>query len=1378
MKNMKYRLGTLLLLLSLCSCSNILSKNVKAESNTYVTIVPGDVSVRSVNPTEAYALEHLSSIYFDAKKAGVSKRNLANGLSKLSNLYDRQFILEDGAGEYTFELQGVIDNIWFYDKLENVQIEESATNAITFELKPVSGSSNPNVPFEDFGGISFTLNFNKTNVKKIHYTLQDFATWDDDLLDGSGDWAIVDQGDITSFGSGTVKYERLVKNTTGNTARLPVGTYRLTFDFMAEDGTGFVLINSFPYIVNVVKGRNSYLDETFDLNPVYTITYTDNGGSLAPGEKRPTKFTNVDRPVLPKMEKAGLTFKGWYSSSSFTSETGPLAVVPENRVENLPLYAKFVSSALYVDYGETDDSKSGEDVDNKLKTLDAAIYKINNSTGDKNLDWQIFIYGTYPAVCEIPSTVYGNARSITLIGATGSDSITVSSGSDPALAIDAATSSGNRVDVKIKNLSITGGVYVNTYSKLYVSGKTVIDNLVVEDSFTDELEDAPIYLADNLTSGSSITFTPDNYEDDAPYLYYSSVYKTRYVYTISEQNIKISDNRTYFHVTPQDGSTKNWYIDDDGCLTFDCIVSFTGAGTSPESYPSVSVPCCSTILPGNAYFKAPSNPGYVFVGWTYKKLISNSPETYDARIFVFEGEFNYDATFIEEDMELISTWVCDTATIYVDATNGINLIEYDDTKNEIVFADGSQTAPFGSIDCALEAIRIINNPARDYTIIVSGLTDEYNIQIDDTTPANSIILQGATTPASGELPADGIECTSSSSNDFASILLVEENAPDVTIKNMRIQLHHVSLVKDGIAIKIEKGSNVTLDQGSAILGSTNSSSYESNGAIAVENGASLLMKTGAVIKNFDMQISGVYVKQGGTFEMQGGTISNNEAQGSTILVEGSFTMSDGEISSNKQSGRTNGLNGKHYNGAGVCVYNGSFTMSGGKIINNTSHVLNYDCNMPTFGGGVYVNAGGSFIMENGEISGNRAAEEDGNGNANTNASSYANGGGICIEATGTTVGSFTMTGGTISGNTAVTSGNAIGFYEHDASEGISGKITLGGTAVIAADNDIYLPDYVTIEVASELTNAVDDATKPVITPANYTRTTALVTLAQGVDEGLAATEFVKFGVTKQNPGGADEREWSIDSNGKLLTTGLIAKTKANAVGDIVLKDGTVYGNALNTDASDIPDEVKNNAVAVIFYAGTGEEEETLGKRVIGLGLHSSGDLIWADENANGCTNQALVQTSGLVYDKTNTENQDKDGRNNWSLFCDVVTDEDQASTKYPSFYWVNNYATTYSLTGDFATGWYMPSGGELRYLIVINSFVNEVYSPLNDLIATLGGDSIVGSQKYWSSSIGVKSGYNDNWVMTCQGSTFTETQMNTLYSGKALACYDFTDFGL
>ena len=115
----------LFLFVTLSSCSNILSKDVKTDNNTYVTIVPGDVSVRSVGPTQEYALEHLTSITFYAKKTGKSRDSLAGSLSSLSELYNRQFILANGAGEYTFELLGTIDGIDFYDKLENVVIEDS-----------------------------------------------------------------------------------------------------------------------------------------------------------------------------------------------------------------------------------------------------------------------------------------------------------------------------------------------------------------------------------------------------------------------------------------------------------------------------------------------------------------------------------------------------------------------------------------------------------------------------------------------------------------------------------------------------------------------------------------------------------------------------------------------------------------------------------------------------------------------------------------------------------------------------------------------------------------------------------------------------------------------------------------------------------------------------------------------------------------------------------------------------------------------------------------------------------------------------------------------------------------------------------------------------
>ena len=313
----------LILLLLLTSCSNLFNKSLEKPSDgkTYLLINPDSVSInsRTINPSAEYVQDNLTGIYLYAKKTkdvngnsvSLTEKTLAGGtVLKLSGLYRKELLLEDGAGEYTIRMRAILDNVYFYKQIDNVQIEEGKTNPITIELEPVKGSSDYS-EFEDFGGVSVTLNFNKTNVNKIHYKLQDFSNWDND----TGDWAIVDQGDITSFSSisnssynSKATYNHLANNTTGSTARLPVGQYRLTFDFLTKDTSlnDFVVINSFPYVVKVEKGRNSYLEENFDLNQVYTITYNVNGGSLALGAKKQTKFTSKHEVILPIMQKDGL----------------------------------------------------------------------------------------------------------------------------------------------------------------------------------------------------------------------------------------------------------------------------------------------------------------------------------------------------------------------------------------------------------------------------------------------------------------------------------------------------------------------------------------------------------------------------------------------------------------------------------------------------------------------------------------------------------------------------------------------------------------------------------------------------------------------------------------------------------------------------------------------------------------------------------------------------------------------------------------------------------------------------------------------------------------------------------------------------------------
>jgi len=145
----------------------------------------------------------------------------------------------------------------------------------------------------------------------------------------------------------------------------------------------------------------------------------------------------------------------------------------------------------------------------------------------------------------------------------------------------------------------------------------------------------------------------------------------------------------------------------------------------------------------------------------------------------------------------------------------------------------------------------------------------------------------------------------------------------------------------GSIVSVQHNATLKMRTGSTVTGNTNSNSYQ------WEQGAGIT----------------VY---GGTFEMTGGTISNNKSANEYCL------------------------------GGGVCLFDGTFTMSGGIITGNVSHK----------GAGVYMR--GVFNMNDGIITGNTARQY---------------GGGVFIE---TYSGEFTKRGGTITGyNTDQINGNAV-----------------------------------------------------------------------------------------------------------------------------------------------------------------------------------------------------------------------------------------------------------------------------------------------------------------------------------------------------------------
>lgn len=175
------------------------------------------------------------------------------------------------------------------------------------------------------------------------------------------------------------------------------------------------------------------------------------------------------------------------------------------------------------------------------------------------------------------------------------------------------------------------------------------------------------------------------------------------------------------------------------------------------------------------------------------------------------------------------------------------------------------------------------------------------------------------------------------------------------------------------------------------------------------------------------------------------------------------------------------------------------------------------------------------------------------------------------------------------------------------------------------------------------------------------------------------------------------------------------------VGDIILSDGSIVKGADITaiDRSNVP-------IAVI--AGFKENGTAFG-----VGVHrSDSPLQWASDDSTGyatnfidtvCTQKSDFEFSG-----------DKDGTDNWEVICAQDSEDTaDAEVNYPAFYFANTYAKNYDLSGDMASGWYMPSIAELCDIYQnreeINTSLQKLYG-LDEQAAMNGLET----NWYWSSS--------------------------------------------
>ena len=181
-------------------------------------------------------------------------------------------------------------------------------------------------------------------------------------------------------------------------------------------------------------------------------------------------------------------------------------------------------------------------------------------------------------------------------------------------------------------------------------------------------------------------------------------------------------------------------------------------------------------------------------------------------------------------------------------------------------------------------------------------------------------------------------------------------------------------------------------------------------------------------------------------------------------------------------------------------------------------------------------------------------------------------------------------------------------------------------------------------------------------------------------------------------------------------------------GDVLLNDGTIV--PYNANSLTFTDEQKANAVGVLYCDDYGVPKGYLGIHN-SYGGTNSGTYKWAKSDSLGYATKFtdLVCTSFSHSNRYTIFAGDTDGSDNWAYICDMYPVEtSNAEENYPAFNYVNNYASTFSLTGDYAEGWYMPSIAELYYVLEF-----ERRTILNTVLSALDGTRLA-TDCYWSSS--------------------------------------------
>ena len=383
------------------SCSDGLNDYAKktdsADGKTYLVV--GSASMVQRTLKTKIDLDDLSSFVLKRSLASGQEEVLASADS-LEELKKEQIEIEVGLWDFTLSAQYTepdsASTITFSGSTSE-EIEAGKVNSISFALEAE----------DSFGGLSITVEFEiDKSVSRIETLLTKLDTGAEiETKTIEADSFVLETG---TDGSGTASKKAVTysRNAADENERLEKGYYHLVLDFYADGLTE--KLNTLDYYIRVTGGLTTNYKQTVKLNETYSITYNDGDGKLASGETKALKYSSKSESiVLPKMEKEGYVFAGWFEDENFTQ---PISQIEQGSRGDKNIYAAYINSVTVSANGSANaDIVTGQHVD----SVDSAITKIREFATP--IDWTILIDGVVPCVTTL-SLTSEYANSLTFAG--------------------------------------------------------------------------------------------------------------------------------------------------------------------------------------------------------------------------------------------------------------------------------------------------------------------------------------------------------------------------------------------------------------------------------------------------------------------------------------------------------------------------------------------------------------------------------------------------------------------------------------------------------------------------------------------------------------------------------------------------------------------------------------------------------------------------------------------------------------------------------------------------------------------------------------------------------------------------------------------------